>query len=185
MKSAPFLIALSLLAAPPVVAQEQMRRLGAHEQGRGVLNFAIEGNGVSVEFQAPGADITGSETGLNTPERKAAVEAAIATLEKPLEWFRLPAEAGCKVTSSKATVRIKVQQADTRKASNGHRGHWDYHGTYRPTGSQPRRLTEFELPYSKIIPRAQRLSIEVVGPNGQTLFEATAATSPISLGGVI
>jgi hypothetical protein len=49
----------------------------------------------------------------------------------------------------------------------------------------PQRLTGLELLHFKVFPRAQKLSIQVVGPNGQKLFEATAATPRISLGGVI
>jgi len=148
MKFAPVL-ALSMVLASSAIAQEHHRQLGAHKHGRGFLNVAIEGNRVSIEFQAPGSDIARSETKPNTPERKAAVESAIAMLEKPMELFRFPSEARCEVTSASATMTMvgdeqhhehattehdHANQANQPKQSesyNGgqHSGHSDYHAS--------------------------------------------------------
>ena len=43
------------------VAEEKHRQLGAHEHGHGNFNIAIEGKSVSMELEAPGADIVGFE----------------------------------------------------------------------------------------------------------------------------
>jgi hypothetical protein len=203
------LVSLGVLAAVPAHSQDHHRQLGAHEHGRGFLNIAVEGNRVSMEFQAPGSDIARSETKPNTPERKAMVEAAIATLEKPLELFRPAAEAGCTVVAAKARMTIigesdgkghggakhdggshgHAKQAKDEKHGHGHkagedhRGHSDYHGSYELTCTAPARLTSFELPYFKAFPRAQKLTVQIIGPKGQTRAEATAAKPTVSLSG--
>jgi hypothetical protein len=199
------LLPLCLLAAVPAMSQDHQRQLGAHEHGRGFLSIAIEGNRVAVEFQAPGSDIARSESKPNTPERKAAVEAAIATLEKPLELFRLPAEAGCTLVSAKARMTI-IGEDDAKKhgekkshghpkegthgghghkAGEDHRGHSDYHGSYQLTCTTPARLTSIDLPYFKVFTRAQKLTVQIIGPKGQTQAEATAAKPIVSLAGTI
>ncbi len=209
MKDLPALTALCLFAAAaqPLSASEPPRQLGAHEHGRGFLNIAIEGNRLSLEFQAPGSDVARSETKPDTPERKAAVQATIATLEKPLELFRLPADAGCTLNSSKARMTIigeddhkqhgdkghghakheqhskQDKHAHGHKAGGDHRGHADYHGAYQFTCTTPARLTAIELPYFKVFPRAQKLSVQMIGQKGQTGIEATPAKPVVSLKG--
>jgi hypothetical protein len=203
------LLALPFCLALPIMseAQEAKRQLGTHEHGKGFLNMALEGNRLTVELQAPGSDIARSETKPDTPERKAAVAAAIATLEKPLDLFRLPAEAGCTMTSAKARMTVigeddhkpgtaashgkpghekghghaKHAAHGDHKAGDGHRGHSDYHGEYQFTCATPARLTTVELTYFKAFPRAEKLSIQLIGPKGQTQAEATTAKPVVSL----
>jgi hypothetical protein len=213
---------LCLVLASPASAQEARRQLGTHEHGRGFLNIAIEGTRVSIELQAPGSDIAQSETKPDIPEREAAVAAAIATLEKPLELFRLPVEAGCAVSSAKARMtivgegehghdkpdahgkdtsgpdhrhneQVKVDEhtGGEKNAAHGdhelgndHRGHTDYHGNYELTCAEPTKLATVELLYFKAFPRAERLSIQIIGPKGQTQVEAGTAQPILALGGV-
>src|SRR5215470_14244249 len=66
-------LALGLAAVAPLAAAAQERQLGTHEHGRGTLNIAIEGTQVSLEFEAPGADIVGFEAAAKTARQKAAV----------------------------------------------------------------------------------------------------------------
>ncbi|MGI9423429.1 MAG: ZrgA family zinc uptake protein, partial [Hyphomicrobiaceae bacterium] len=44
-----------------LAADEQHRQLGAHEHGHGAFNVAIDGRRVSMELEAPGADIVAFE----------------------------------------------------------------------------------------------------------------------------
>jgi len=205
MKLASVISMLSLFASLPLAAQEHVRQLGAHEHGRGFLNIAVEGNRVSIEFQAPGSDIARSEAKPNTPERKAAVAAAIATLEKPLELFTFPAAAGCTVVSVQARMSMvgedehahaggghdhekgakQETHGHTDSAGEGHAGHSDYHGSYELTCSAQGRLTSIELPYFKVFPRAEKLSVQIAGPKGQTQTEAIAAKPSVSLAGAM
>lgn len=198
MRAMPLLQFLALLAAVPAAAQQHQhgkQQLGAHEHGRGFLNIAIEGTRVTLEFQAPGSDIARSETKPNTPERKAASDAALATLEQPLELFRLPAAAQCTVVQAKSRMTIigdgepgtlanhgssshAKHGKHAHKSGEDHRGHSDYHGSYHLDCAVPAQLTAIELPYFKVFPRAEKVTIQVIGPRGQASGEATAK-SPV------
>jgi hypothetical protein len=74
-----------------------------HTHGNGFLGIAVEGNRLSMEFEAPGADIVGFERKARTPEQKAAVVKAKATLADALSIFQLSADAECKVTDARVT----------------------------------------------------------------------------------
>ena len=54
------LIALAVAATTPVFAEET-RQLDAHEHGVGQLDIAFDGNQISMELHAPGADIVSFE----------------------------------------------------------------------------------------------------------------------------
>ena len=94
------IIAAALAVSLPAIAAEEHRELGPHEHGHGKLNIAIEGNRVSMELEVPGADIVGFEHEASTPDQKAAVEKAKATLSDALAVFKLPAGAGCKLAEA-------------------------------------------------------------------------------------
>ncbi len=184
-------LALALCLALPIMseAQEVGRQLGTHEHGKGFLNMALEGSRLMIELQAPGSDVARSESKPDSPERKAAVAAAIATLEKPTELFGLSPEAGCTATSAKAKMTIvggddhkHTVAADHDKGEhNNHRGHSDYRGEYEFSCATPARLTTVELLYFKVFPRAEKLVIQLVGPKGQTQAEATTTKTIVSL----
>ncbi|MEP5757782.1 MAG: DUF2796 domain-containing protein [Litoreibacter sp.] len=103
-------LCLTLVAAPTFA--EETRELGAHEHGVGELNIAFEGNTVAMEFHAPGADIVGFEYEASSAEDRAAIDAAVATLAKPLELFVLPAAAECSVTQASAELESEDAHDD-------------------------------------------------------------------------
>jgi hypothetical protein len=67
---------------------EEQRQLGAHEHGHGHLNIAIEAKSVAFELEVPGMDIVGFEHEPSTPEQRAAVAQAKATLAGGLPCSR-------------------------------------------------------------------------------------------------
>lgn len=95
--------AILTLAAAPVLA-EGARELAAHEHGVGELDIAVEGKTIAMELRAPGADIVGFEYKAESAEDRAAIDAAVATLAKPLDLFVLPAAAECSVTEARAAL---------------------------------------------------------------------------------
>ncbi|QFS81714.1 hypothetical protein FIU97_02900 [Roseivivax sp. THAF40] len=102
---------IALLAAAPAVAQDA-RQLDAHEHGVGELNIAIEGTTVAMELHAPGADIVGFEYAAESETDRAAVDAAVATLARPLDLFVLPAAAECSVTQASAALESDEAHED-------------------------------------------------------------------------
>jgi hypothetical protein len=102
MKLLPIL-ALSAVAATPTLAEET-RHLDAHEHGVGKLDIAIDGDQIAMAFHAPGADIVGFEYSATSDEDHAAIDAAVAKLEKPLDLFVVSDAAGCSVVEAHAEL---------------------------------------------------------------------------------
>ena len=108
---------LAILVATPSFA-EDTRALDAHEHGVGELNIAVDGNTVAMELHAPGADIVGFEYEATSAEDRAAIDAAVAVLARPLELFVLPAAAECSVTKASAGLESEEDHDD-----HGHEDH--------------------------------------------------------------
>lgn len=115
-RSLPVLLALT---AMPALAEET-RSLDAHEHGVGALNIAVDGSKVAMEFTAPGADIVGFEYEATSAEDRAAIDAAVATLAKPLDLFVLPTAAECSVTQASAVLE---SEDDHDHEEHGHDDH--------------------------------------------------------------
>ena len=88
-------------------AAEEHRQLGAHVHGHGRLNIAIEDKTVSIELEAPGADIVGFEHEAATRAQSAAIEKAKATLASGLSLFTPAAAAGCTQNASKVSIEAE------------------------------------------------------------------------------
>ncbi|MGC2396164.1 MAG: DUF2796 domain-containing protein, partial [Rhodomicrobium sp.] len=88
-------------------AGEEHRQLGAHVHGHGRLNIAIEDKTVSIELEAPGADIVGFEHEAATRAQSAAIEKAKATLAAGLSLFTPAAAAGCTQNASKVSIEAE------------------------------------------------------------------------------
>jgi len=109
-------LALSAIVATPLTA-EGTRQLDAHEHGVGQLDIALDAQKIAMELHAPGADIVGFEYAAGSAEDRAAVDAAVATLARPLDLFVLPDAAGCSV----------VQAAAELESEEEHDAHGDEH----------------------------------------------------------
>jgi len=94
---------LAATAALPAAASET-RQLGAHEHGTGSLTIAVEGTRLAMGLEAPGADIVGFEHAATSDEDRALVETALEDLSRPLDWFAMPASAGCAVVSASVAL---------------------------------------------------------------------------------
>jgi len=101
---------------------EEVRDLDAHEHGVGVLNIAIEGSDVAMEFEAPGADIVGFEHAAESAEDRKAVEAAIETLRDPLALFVVPDAAGCTVSAANVSLVFGDEHGEEEHAGEAHAG---------------------------------------------------------------
>jgi hypothetical protein len=168
--------------AVPALAQH--RELGAHEHGRGTLNVAIEGKRVSMELEAPGADIVGFEHAAKTRQQKAAVEKAKKDLLAPQALFKFPAAAGC--TVSAATVELEDgSDGDAKPKGDADHAHTEFHAQYTFDCQAPASLTSIEFGYFRVFTGAQRLDVSVITPKGQTKLEASRAKPRIDLAGIM
>lgn len=199
-------LALILAAAGAASADEQ-RELGAHEHGVGKLDIAFEANRIVIGLEAPGADIAGFEHEAKSAEDRAAVERAIATLEKPLDLLLLPAAAGCEVTQAHAELaghdHDHEKHDDHAHSGEGHAGeahagekhgddhahaegeHSEFRAEYALTCADPAAVTQIDFAYFKTFPNARELEIRIVSDKGAKAFEVTREAPALDLKGQI
>lgn len=103
--------ALVLLFGTAATAEET-RQLDSHEHGVGQLDIAFEGDKIAMELRAPGADIVGFEYAAESSEDRAKVDAAVASLARPLDLFSMPAAAGCSVVQASASLESEEAHAE-------------------------------------------------------------------------
>ena len=189
---------IALLAAVPALA-EDTRQLGAHEHGVGALDIAIEGTTVAMALRAPGADIVGFEYAAKSEADRAAVDAAVATLARPLDLFVLPAAAECSVTQARAALETEDAHDDHHEdhaSHDGHEAHEDhashdhddhahdehhahgeeathseFHADYTLTCADPSALTEIGFAYFETFENARELEVQIVTGSGAQAFE--------------
>lgn len=194
------LFTLALVSALPAFA-EQKRHLDAHEHGVGALNIAVDGNTVALAFQAPGFDIVGFEYGAKSPEDVSAVEAAVASLNSPLDLFVLPEAASCSV--SEAEVELEGENAhhdehdehdeahddhdkahDDRDESDheDEAGHTEFHAEYTLNCGNPDALSEISFAYFKTFPNAKEIEVQIISTSGARAFEVNRDDPVLQLG---
>ena len=102
----------SLLAlAAGQASAEETRQLPPHEHGMAKVDIAIEGNVVSLDLRAPGADVTGFGHRAESDEDREAVRQAFAILGSPLDLVVPPAAAGCVVDSADIEIERHTAEA--------------------------------------------------------------------------
>jgi hypothetical protein len=186
---------LALLGSTAAVAET--RQLDAHEHGVGALDIAVDGTTVVMAFEAPGADIVGFEYAAESQQDRAAVDAAIAALSRPLDLFALPAAAGCSVTSASAELETEASHDDheheeahdhdhaekDEHAKHDHdhdkehasdevgASHTEFHAEYTLNCAQPDELTEIEFAYFATFENARELDVQIATSAGAQAFE--------------
>jgi hypothetical protein len=198
-----FAVGFGLVAAAGA-GHAQQRQAGAHEHGRGTLNIALEGTRLTMELEAPGADIVGFEHKAKTQKQTTAVEKAEAQLEAADALFQLPATAGCVLEASRVAIEgeghdhdhgadkdhdhkeaAKGDGKDTTKDEHADDGHSSFRAEYAFECKNPSGLTGITFSYFKVFAGAQKLDVTVVTPKQQSRFEVTRANPRIDLGGMM
>jgi Protein of unknown function (DUF2796) len=174
------------LVAPAHTALAQHRELGAHEHGRGTLNIALEGARLSMEFEAPGADIVGFEHPAKTSQQKAAVEKAKKQLAAPQALFKLPPSAGCVLQEAKVAIESEDHDhaAGKEPADHDEHEHSAFNAQYAFNCKAPTNITAIEFGYFQAFRGAQTLDVSIVTAKAQTKLEATRAKPRIDLAGI-
>lgn len=197
MKFLSFLVASALTAGPTLA--EETRQLDAHEHGVGQLDIAFDGQHIAMELHAPGADIVGFEYAAESAEDRAAVDAAVATLARPLDLFVLPQAAGCSVVQASAGLESEDEHEDHAEEAGhadehedhaedadhtdehedhaedaGHTdepGHTEFHAEYLLTCADPAAASEISFAYFDAFPNALEVEVQVISDTGATSFE--------------
>jgi hypothetical protein len=168
-------------------AQEH-RELGAHEHGVGQLEIAVEGRTMTFALHVPGADIVGFEHHPETPEDKAAIDRAVATLASPLDLFVLPAAAGCSVTEVEAGLVDEEHEHEEHaqaEEDEEHGEHSEFSATYTLACDDPAAITHVEFAYFATFPNARELEIDMLTDKGAQHFEVERDAPRLDLEGMI
>lgn len=202
-------VVLALIASP--LWAEGARQLDSHEHGVGVLNIAVAGTIVEMEFHAPGADLVGFEYAAETEADRAAVDGALAVLARPLDLFALPSQAACRVVDTHASLEREVE--DDHDAHDDHADHdhehdheeheheehaeHDDHGEHSEAGlhtefhahyvfncSAPDALTSLDFNYFDHFANARALEVQIVSASGAKAFEVHRADPTLDLQGM-
>ena len=147
-----------LLTTSTVAFGDTTREAETHEHGHSALNIAIEGNVVALELEAPGADIVGFEHAASSDEDKAMVAKAMTTLEKPLDLFVVPSEAGCKKNSAEVELE-------------GEGEHNEFHAKYELMCSAPEKINKITFKFFEMFPKSSEIELNLVTGSGQTAYE--------------
>jgi hypothetical protein len=204
MKFLPFL-ALTAIVATPTIAEEA-RQLDAHEHGVGQLDIAFDGTQIAMELHAPGADIVGFEYGAESAEDRAAVDAAVAMLARPLDLFVLTDAAGCSVVQASAGLESEENHdahaddhgdahADEEDGHDDHDeedheehasevGHTEFHAEYLLTCADPTAVTEITFAYFDAFPNALEVEVQLISDTGATSFEVERDAPTLDLRGM-
>ena len=195
-----FALAFALCAAAPAMAQET-RQLDAHEHGVGQLDIAFDGDKIAIELHAPGADIVGFEYAAETAEDRAAVDAAVAALARPLALFALPDAAACSVTQASAELESEHDHEEEHEEGHEDEAHHDdhaaedhhdddaaglteFHAEYLLTCGDPAAVTQIAFPYFGTFPNARELEVQLISDKGATAFEVERDAPTLDLRGM-
>lgn len=178
-------VPLTLLAFSNVYADEHNHDHGSlakHQHGIASINVALDGDKLEITLESPTMNIVGFEHAATSAADQATVSAAKAVLEQPLQLFALPASAGCAVTRAKVESAL-FQPADANSPAAHDEGevHSDIDADYQLTCSNPADLTSISLaPLFKQFSGTQKITVQLIGPNGQEGAELTPAAAAMN-----
>lgn len=190
-------LVLALLATP-ALAQES-RQLDSHEHGVGELNIAVEGETVAMEFHAPGADIVGFEYAAENADDRAAIDAAVATLARPMDLFVFPAAAECSVVQASAELESDENHDEHDEHDEGHHeehddahdedhadeaGHTEFHAEYMLTCGNPDAISGITFAYFDTFENARELEVQIISVSGAQAFEVERDDPSLDLRGM-
>ncbi len=158
--------------------------LGAHEHGVAKLNAVLDGNTLELELDSPAMNLVGFEHAANSDADKAKVAAVRQQLEQPLKLFGLPAAAGCKEDQQELESPLfgDAPKADDDGDDHEHsHQHSDIGAHYQLTCANPDKLAQVDLaPLFKAFTATQKITVHLIGPNGQKGAEATPAKAAVA-----
>lgn len=189
----PTALTLAVLVAGAGTA-EDTRQLGAHEHGVGQLDIAFDGSQIAMELHAPGADIVGFEYSAKTAQDRAKVDAAVATLARPLDLFALPEAAGCSVAQASASLESEAEHEHEEHGHDDHdhdehnhddhadeERHTEFHAAYLLECADATKANLITFAYFETFPNALELEVQVISDKGATRFEVVRDVPSLDL----
>lgn len=158
-------LVLALLAAQLSIAPLPARAQ-AHEHGAARLDIAVEGNTVSLQFEAPLESLFGFERVPRNAAERRLVDAGIARLKAGERMFQLDPAAGCslqRVTLTSAALELGTPAAAA--ASNAE--HADLDASFEFACKNAASLGAIEVSLFDGFAKLQRIDVQAATPKGQ------------------
>ena len=187
------LISISLIA--PTTFAVERRAADAHVHGASMLNIAIDGPLLALEFEAPGMDLVGFEHAPTTDAQHQRIDDAMAALNAPETLFGLPNTAQCartqttvhgpehdaEHTETKGHEHGKSHAHDTKQKETEKDTHSEFHAVYQWSCKEMGALKMLTPTLFTRFPGMQTITVEYATPNGQGTLEVTATTPGVRL----
>ncbi|WP_433885454.1 DUF2796 domain-containing protein [Pseudomonas vranovensis] len=157
--------------------------LGAHEHGVARLNVVLDDKSLELELDSPAMNLVGFEHPATSAADKAKVAAVRSQLEKPLALFGLAKAANCSESDQELESPLFGDKPAVDDDGDEHEGHEhsEVHAHYRLTCDKPAELKSLDLtPLFMTFPATQKITLQLIGPNGQQGVEATPAKATIN-----
>ena len=169
---------------------EEYRHHEAHEHGVAILNLALEGNDLYIEFTSPAANIVGFEHHPRTNEQRDAVKAAVNKLQEGNALFVLSAESESKLLKSSVVTDIDKDTDHHSESEHAHGEdehhdkehgkadgqdrHSEFKAEYHFVCEKPDRLSQIDVKLFRIFPGIEHIEVQLITETKQTAMELTA-----------
>lgn len=151
---------------------------GTHEHGAALLNVALDGPDLVLEFISPAINIVGFEHAPSTNEQMELVEAAVIQLSDGEALFELSARAQCKRTSTIIESELaeeeehleesEIIEEDEHSGEEEEESHSEFHAVYELICKSPNHLKDIDLNnLFTVYPGIEDLDVQFVLPNSQ------------------
>lgn len=150
----------------------------SHEHGVAQLNLAQDGRSLHMELESPAMNIVGFEHMPRNSEQHAAVEHAVAQLEKGDELFRFSAAASCRLIEAKVESSLMDRNHEEHEAG-AEDSHSDFDVSYQFSCSQPGQLRKLEVTLFKLFPALEELEVQLISDRGQKQAHLTPSNSSL------
>ncbi|GAB3380868.1 DUF2796 domain-containing protein [Azotobacter armeniacus] len=150
--------------------------LDAHEHGSALLNLALDGSVLEIEFASPAMNLVGFEHAARSDADRAKVAEARARLEQPLELFGIPVAASCRVQEQ------SLHGALLEPGAAAGQEHSEIEARYRLQCSAADTLEGLNLAVLfGTFPAMQKIHVQLIGPHGQHGLELSPERSGLKL----
>jgi hypothetical protein len=173
----------------------EYRHHEAHEHGVAILNVAIEGNNIYIEFSSPAANIVGFEHHPRTHDQKNAVKDAIKNLQEGDALFIISAGSESRLVKSIVDADIDKDEDHHSESEHAHgqekhhdkensevdehQRHSEFKAEYHFVCNKLDRLPQIDVKLFRVFPGIEHIKVQLLNETQQTAVELTAKKSKI------
>lgn len=160
----------ALLVYEPSRAAEEFEQHGVHEHGHVVLNVALEGDTLVLEWSAPADQVLGFEHAPRTAAERERLAAATQWITRGTDVLGLPPAAGCRVRTVAHTPPALQNSA-----------HVDYRARHVLVCAKPMALAWVEPWLLRKLQNVEHVEVNIVAPGVQRQNTVRRADERIAL----